>query len=59
MQWKSDQLTVDMDFNMKPTVHSTAHWGKSQPQLSGASIWGDFFESLKQDFRIIEFKNQV
>ena len=25
----------------------TAHWGWSQPQLSGASIWGGFFESLK------------
>ena len=40
----------------------TAHWGWSQPQLSGASIWGGFFESLKhtkQDLRIIEFKNQV
>ena len=44
---------------IRPT---TAHWGKSQPQLSGASIWGGFFESLKhtkQDFRIIELKNQV
>ena len=40
----------------------TAHWGKSQPQLSGAPIWGGFFESLKhtkQDLRIIEFENQV
>ena len=38
------------------------HWGWSQPQLSGASMWGGFFESLKhtkQDLSIIEFKNQV
>ena len=40
---------------------NTAHWGKSQPQLSGASIWGGFFESLKhakQDLSIIEFENR-
>ena len=43
-------------------VQLTAHWGKSQPQLSGASIWGPFFKSLKhakQDLSIIEFENQV
>ena len=41
---------------------NTAHWGKSQPQLSGASIWVPFFESLKhakQDLSFIEFENQV
>ena len=40
----------------------TAHWGYSQPQLFGASIWGGFFESLKhakQDLSIIEFENHV
>ena len=43
-------------------IYHTAHWGKSQPQLSGASIRGGFFESLKhtkQVLRIIEFENQV
>ena len=28
-------------------VLRTAHWGFVQPQLSGVSIWYDFFESLK------------
>ena len=44
------------------SVVHTAHWGKSQPQLSSAAIWGRFFESLKhgkQILSIIEFENQV
>ena len=38
----------------------TAHWGRSQPQLSGAS-WGGFFESLKHvkiSYIIIKFQNR-
>ena len=33
--------------NRQAYSYITAHWGESQPQLSGASIWGGFFESLK------------
>ena len=49
-------------FLKKSVLQHTAHWGQSQPQLFGASIWGGFFESLKhakQDLSIIEFENQV
>ena len=62
---QSDRLTLKCPAIISTRLFCamlTAHWGKSQPQLSGASIWGRFFESLKhakQDLSIIEFENQV
>ena len=66
-QWKSHQIS--QTFAVRKglcwrKIHGscTTLWGENQPQLSGASIWSGFYESLmhaKQSVVNIEFKNQL